>query len=91
MPTKPDESGRRRKTGGRRPGSVNRFQKNLRESVLEAYQQLGGTDWLVEQGRANPTAFMNLLSKLLPKDVSVTSSPAEQFVERLRAANGTPL
>lgn len=39
-----------------------------------ALDQLGGVDYLVRLGRANPAAFALLLASILPLDVQVTSA-----------------
>jgi hypothetical protein len=43
----------------------------LTEMIDGALNKLGGMDWLVEQGRENPTAFMSLVGKRLPKDLTI--------------------
>jgi len=37
--------------------------------ILQALDQKGGVDYLVEQAGANPTAFLTLLGKVLPLQV----------------------
>jgi len=54
------------KTGGRTKGTPNRENKALREMILGALDELGGQDYLVEQGRANPGTFLMLIAKVLP-------------------------
>ena len=48
----------------------------LTEMIDGALSELGGMKWLVEQGRENPTAFMSLIGKRLPKDINI-SLPTE--------------
>ena len=54
------------KTGGRTKGTPNKENKALREMILGALDELGGQDYLVEQGRANPGTFLMLIAKVLP-------------------------
>jgi len=61
------------KTGGRQKGSGNTLHKELKEMILGALGDVGGQAYLVEQARENPTAFLGLVSKLLPRDVKVES------------------
>ena len=37
--------------------------------ILGALNELGGTQYLVEQGRANPSAFLSLVGRVLPMQV----------------------
>jgi hypothetical protein len=56
----------RQKTGGRKKGTPNKFTKGVKEMVLAALDQAGGIKYLVEQARENPAAFMSLVGKILP-------------------------
>ena len=40
-------------------------------SVLEVFEKLGGTSWLLTQAIADPKAFLDLLKKLIPKSVQL--------------------
>ncbi|WP_162271811.1 hypothetical protein [Gemmata sp. SH-PL17] len=59
---------------GRPKGALNKSTKTVRDSVLAAFDKLGGVRWLVHLGRTNPVEFARLLGRLLPREVSVTSS-----------------
>ena len=62
--------GRTSTSGQGRPlGSKNKFTKALKTTVLSALETLGGEQYLVEQGKANPAAFMSLLGRILPTEV----------------------
>jgi hypothetical protein len=61
------------KTGGRKKGTPNKFSGELKEMVLNALSTAGGEDYLVQQAKANPTAFLTLVGKVLPLQVT---SPA---------------
>jgi hypothetical protein len=54
---------------GRPPGSLNKTTAGAKAMVLGALEQLGGQQWLVEQARENPTAFLKLLERLIPRAV----------------------
>lgn len=46
-----------------------------------ALLELGGQDWLVAQARRHPKAFMALIAKILPRDVSVgVAGTLEQLI-----------
>src|SRR5690348_763852 len=65
-PTRPFQKGRK-KTGGRKPGVPNKFTRDVKEAVLNAFQQLGGEAWLVKLGRRDPKSFAALLAKTMPQ------------------------
>ena len=51
---------------GRPKGAQNKVTRTLKHMILGALDDLGGQDWLVAQARANPTAFLTLLGRVLP-------------------------
>src|SRR5262249_14866060 len=53
--------------GGRKRGTPNKISGTVREMVLEALAEKGGTKWLKQQMDKNPSAFMALLGKILPQ------------------------
>jgi hypothetical protein len=59
---------------GRPKGSANKTTKLLKEAILAAAEAAGGEDglegYLVLQARTNPTAFLSLLGKVLPMQVT---------------------
>jgi hypothetical protein len=59
-----------RKTGGgSRKGRPNKMNSDLKAMILGALDDAGGQQYLAEQARANPAAFMTLLGKVLPHQV----------------------
>jgi len=66
--------------GGRPKGAKGKF-TNLKESFLNAYNEGGGDAWLITWAKANETEFFKILSRLLPKEVEVSSkqTPQEQL------------
>jgi len=61
----------------------------LTEMIDGALNKLGGMDWLVKQGRENPTAFMSLVGKRLPKDLTIGGSINQHLViEIVRYGDG---
>lgn len=57
---------------GRPKGSKNKMNAQVREMVLAALSQAGGVDYLVRQARDNPTAFLSLIGKIIPREVDAT-------------------
>ena len=58
------------KTGGRKKGSINKENKAIREMVLEALDLAGGSEYLYKQSQDNPTAFISLIAKVMPTQVT---------------------
>lgn len=58
------------KTGGRQPGSPNKLTGDLKAMILGALDGAGGAAYLERQAEANPAAFMTLVGKVLPLQVS---------------------
>lgn len=54
---------------GRPKGSKNKTPAMLREMVIEAVDKCGGVKYLQRQAEENPTAFLALFGKLMPKNV----------------------
>jgi hypothetical protein len=67
MPGGGSKRGERR--GGRQKGTPNKFTATVHEMILEALHAVGGVDYLAQQARENPVAFLSLLGKLLPTRV----------------------
>ena len=59
-----------RKTGGRVAGTPNKLSADLRAMILNALSTAGGEQYLARQANENPGAFMTLLGKILPTQVT---------------------
>lgn len=57
------------KTGGRKKGTPNKENKALKEMILGALSEVGGQSYLAEQAINNPSAFMQLVGKVLPTEL----------------------
>lgn len=62
--------GGKRKGAGRKAGIPNIMTRALKEMVLEALSAAGGVDYLTKQAQKNPVAFMGLLGRILPMQVT---------------------
>lgn len=58
------------KTGGRKKGTPNKENRMLREMILEALERKGGVDYLARQATENPKAFLSLLGRVLPQQLT---------------------
>lgn len=56
--------------GGSRKGIPNKKTAALKEMILTALESAGGVKYLTEQAKANPSAFLTLIGKVLPLQVS---------------------
>lgn len=65
---KPPAAGR-----GRPKGSVNKTTAAVKDMITQALDQAGGIDYLVTQASLNPTAFLTLVGKVLPLQVTGAS------------------
>ncbi len=52
--------------GGRQKGSRNKIPSALKDMILAALSNVGGVDYLTAQAGENPVAFMALIGKVLP-------------------------
>lgn len=78
--------GGKREGAGRKKGSPNKTTTEVKETILEAFERLGGVEYLVEVGRDNPQTFVSLLARVLPKEVvaEVTTKTHEEMLRELQ-------
>jgi hypothetical protein len=62
--TRPPNAGK-----GRKPGVPNKLTADVKEMILGALERVGGEDYLAQQAQENPTAFLSLLGRVLPKQI----------------------
>lgn len=65
--------GGKRAGAGRKAGVPNKLTREVKQMILDALEQAGGVTYLTKQATANPTAFLTLLGKVLP--LQVTGDP----------------
>ena len=53
---------------GRPVGSKNKF-TTLKSAFIEAFEEIGGVDNLVEWARCNQTEFYRMLARLMPREI----------------------
>ena len=58
------------RTVGRAKGTPNQLTASIKDAIQNAFEELGGTSYLVHVGRSDPRTFCALLSKLLPTKLS---------------------
>ena len=58
------------KTGGRKKGTPNKLNADLKGMILGALSNVGGVQYLEEQAAQNPGPFLALVGKVLPMTVA---------------------
>ena len=58
------------KLAGNRKGKPNKVTGDVRDMVLGALTAEGGQKYLQKQAKTNPAAFMALVGKCLPKEIT---------------------
>ncbi len=56
--------------GGSRKGIPNKITADVRAMVLAALDQAGGEDYLLAQAHDNPKAFLSLVGRILPTQIT---------------------
>lgn len=59
-----------KKTGGRTKGTPNKTTAAVKEAILEAFKQAGGTAYLLKVAEEDPKTFCALLGKVLPTEIA---------------------
>lgn len=59
----------KRKGKGRPAGAENKTTAALKDMILGALDDAGGQSYLAQQAGANPSAFMSLIGRVLPKEI----------------------
>jgi hypothetical protein len=80
--TKPPGSGRKR-------GTPNKLNANVKAAIEEAFQRAGGVEYLVKLAKEDKRTFAMLLGKLLPQQVIGDSdNPVQLLLRALDGKNG---
>jgi hypothetical protein len=76
------------RVGGRRKGTPNKITGDLKAMILGALADAGGRKYLLKQASENPTAYMTLLGRVLPKNINANVSILDKLSpEDLAALN----
>lgn len=71
--------------GGRPKGSRNKTTIQLKEAILEALEGVGGTAYLEQIAKDNPSAFIQLVAKVLPLQTPTPDKDTGQVITIIRA------
>lgn len=78
---------RGRKTGGRVAGVPNKATGDIKAMVLGALSDVGGRDYLAARALDQPVAFMGLIGRVLPLQLSgQNGGPVEMVITGVRRA-----
>jgi hypothetical protein len=80
-----------KKTGGRKKGTPNKLTATVKDSILAAFDEVGGSAYLAKTAETHPAAFLTLLGKVLPIQAEISglhggplqtvSMTAQEFAE----------
>ena len=62
--------GGKRPGSGRKKGGTNKITADVKQAIMEAFNALGGVEYLCAVAREDPKAFCALLGKLIPVKVA---------------------
>ena len=69
--------------GGSRKDKPNKSTALIKDMIEGALQDAGGQAYLARQAEENPSAFMGLLGKIMPKDISVAGANGGDIIIRV--------
>ncbi len=61
----------RQKTGGRKRGTPNKTTVAVKDAILQAFDSVGGEQYLVQVAENDPKTFCTLLARVLPSEIAV--------------------
>jgi hypothetical protein len=76
------------KTGGRVAGVPNKYNASIKEMIVGALSDVGGRKYLAERAIDQPVAFMGLIGRVLP--LQVTGENGGALVVDIHWADATP-
>jgi hypothetical protein len=59
-----------KKTGGRKPGTPNKLTADVKAMILGSLARAGGEDYLLARSADQPVAYMTLVGKVLPLQIT---------------------
>ena len=64
----------RKKTGGRKKGTPNKVPSSVKKAIMDAFNTVGGEEYLVKVAEQDHKTFCSLLGRVLPKESSINIS-----------------
>ena len=56
-----------------------KLKREIKDSILQAFQEVGGVDYLVEIAKRDPPTFCRLLAQVLPTEIKAEINNKHQF------------
>ena len=99
MTHKPDQQGK--KNPGKRPlagaaamgagpgrpkGVPNKVTGQVKEALSQAFDRVGGVDYVVRMAEEHPKAFLTMLARLVPNEIHAEVNLNEGLAEAIRKA-----
>jgi hypothetical protein len=76
-PTRLDNFGAKSNIGRGRPkGSVNKAPKLIKDMIRESLDRAGGADYLLKCARTNKSAYLTMITRLIPGDLLAHAADA---------------
>lgn len=70
----------KQKGRGRPKGAQSKITRDVKEMILAALDGAGGAEYLQQQALANPSAFMQLIGKVLPMTIKGPGNEGEHKI-----------
>ena len=80
--------GGKREGAGRKPGVPNKLNATIKQMIVGALDDVGGRDYLAARALDQPVAFMGLIGKVLP--LQLTGENGAPIAVDFRWADATP-
>ena len=75
------------RTGGRKKGTPNKTTRAVKDAIVNAFEKVGGEDYLAMVAKSDPKTFCSLLGRVLPSEIKAdVRSSGEVLIERVAAA-----
>lgn len=75
--------GGKRDGAGRPKGSLDKGNALIREMIVDALDGVGGVDYLMETARSHPAAFLSLIGKVMPVQLTGENGGPVQTVTKV--------
>ena len=72
----------------RTKGSKNKVTRSARDVVLMTFEKLGGVDWLYAFAKNNPSDFVRLYGKLIPRNIVADVMEHRRYDVRQKIIDG---
>ena len=69
---------------GRPKGSRDKIASSVKEMIEKSLTKAGGVDYLLQQSKDNPVAYLSLIKTVVPKTIEATIDPSDGLTELLK-------